>query len=47
MGLPIYAQLDDGVCKKSIEVSDEQLVGVNIAGHGEWNLAVPPAVAES
>lgn len=36
MGLPIYAQLDDGVCKKSIEVSDEQLVGVNIARHGEW-----------
>ncbi len=45
-GLKVYAQLDDRVYEKGVEVSDEQLDAVNItrnAFHGEWNYAIIPA----
>ncbi len=44
-GLKVYAQLDDRVYEKGVEVSDEQLDAVNIARnafHGEWNYEITP-----
>ena len=49
-GLKVYARLDDRVYEKGVEVTDEQLAGVNItrdAFHGEWNYAVTPSDAKS
>ncbi len=49
-GLKVYARLDDRVYEKGVEVTDEQLAGVNItrdAFHGEWNYAITPSDAKS
>jgi hypothetical protein len=49
-GLKIYAQLDDRVYEKGVEVSDEQLAAVNItqnAFHGDWNYAITPSDTKS
>ncbi len=49
-GLKVYARLDDRVYEKGVEVTDEQLAGVNItrdAFHGEWNYAVTPSETKS
>jgi len=49
-GLKVYAQLDDRVYEKGVDVSDEQLAAVNItrhAFHGDWNYTVTPSVAKS
>jgi hypothetical protein len=49
-GLTIYARLDDRVYEKGVEVSDEQLAGVNIARddfHGEWNYMISPSETKS
>jgi Rhodopirellula transposase DDE domain len=49
-GLKVYAQLDDRIYEKGVEVSDEQLAAVNItkhAFHGEWNYTIMPSVAKS
>ena len=49
-GLKIYAQLDDRVYEKGVEVSDEQLAAVNITRntfHGDWNYTVTPSVTKS
>ena len=49
-GLKVYAQLDDRVYEKGVEVSDEQLAAVNItrnAFHGEWNYTITPALIQS
>ena len=49
-GLKVYARVDDRVYEKGVEVTDEQLAGVNItrdAFHGEWNYAVTPSDAKS
>jgi hypothetical protein len=44
-GLRIYAQLDDRIYEKGVEVSDEQLTAVKItrhAFHGDWNYTITP-----
>jgi len=49
-GLKIYAQLDDRVYEKGVEVSDEQLATVKItrhAFHGDWNYTITPSVTKS
>ena len=49
-GLKIYAQLDERIYEKGIEVSDEPLAGVDIirnAFHGEWNYAISPALTKA
>jgi len=49
-GLKVYARLDDRVYEKGVEVTDEQLAGVNItrhAFHGEWNYAIAPSETKS
>jgi transposase len=49
-GLKIYAQLDDRVYEKGVEVSDEQLAAVNItrhAFHGDWNYTITPSETKS
>jgi hypothetical protein len=50
MGLKIYAQLDDRVYEKGVEVSDQQLAAVNItrhAFHGDWNYTITPSETKS
>jgi Rhodopirellula transposase DDE domain len=50
MGLKIYAQLDDRVYEKGVEVTDDQLAAVNIARHtfhGDWNYTIIPSVTKS
>jgi len=49
-GLKIYAQLDDRVYEKGVEVRDEQLAAVKItrhAFHGDWNYTITPSVTKS
>jgi hypothetical protein len=49
-GLKIYAQLDDRVYEKGIEVSDDQLAAVNITRHefhGDWNYIITPSETRS
>jgi len=50
MGLKIYAQLDDRVYEKGIEVTDDQLAAVNITRHefnGDWNYTITPSETKS
>jgi len=50
MGLKIYAQLDDRVYEKGIEVTDDQLAAVTITRHqfhGDWNYTITPSLAQS
>jgi hypothetical protein len=50
MGLKIYAQLDDRVYEKGVEVSDDQLAAVTITRHpfhGDWNYTIIPSVIQS
>jgi hypothetical protein len=49
-GLKIYAQLDDRVYEKGVEVTDEQLAKVNITRHqfhGDWNYTITPSETKS
>jgi hypothetical protein len=49
-GLKVYAQLDERVYDKGVEVSDEQLAAVSITRnefHGEWNYAITPSQTKS
>ena len=49
-GLKVYAQLDDRVYDRGVEISDEQLAAVNIARHefhGDWNYSINPSLAQS
>jgi Rhodopirellula transposase DDE domain len=49
-GLKLYAQLDDRVYERGLEITDEQLAEVKItrhAFHGDWNYTVSPSVIES
>src|SRR3954469_7209580 len=49
-GLKLYAQLDDRVYERGLEITDEQLARVNITRHpfhGDWNYTVSPSVIES
>src|SRR3954454_10745915 len=49
-GLKLYAQLDDRVYERGLEITDEQLAAVKItrhAFHGDWNYTVSPSVIES
>jgi hypothetical protein len=49
-GLKIYAQLDDRVYEKAVEVTDEQLAAVNITRHtfhGDWNYTITPSETKS
>jgi hypothetical protein len=49
-GLNIYAQLDDRVYEKGVEVTDEQLAAVNITRHefhGDWNYTIRPSETKS
>jgi hypothetical protein len=50
MGLKVYAQLDDRVYEKGVEVTDDQLAAVNIARHqfhGDWNYTITPSETKS
>jgi hypothetical protein len=45
-GLTVYARLDDRDYPKAIEVSDAQLVAVNLHPHnwhGDWNYTTTPS----
>jgi hypothetical protein len=49
-GLKIYAQIDDRVYEKGVEVTDEQLAVVHITRHtfhGDWNYTVIPSETKS
>jgi len=49
-GLRIYAQLDDRVYEKGVEVGDDQLAAVHItrhAFHGDWNYTITPSETKS
>jgi hypothetical protein len=49
-GMKVYAQLDQRPYPTRIEVTDEQIVAVNItrhAFHGEWNYTISPSLIES
>jgi len=50
MGLKIYAQLDDRVYEKGVEVTDDQLAAVNITRHqfhADWNYTIIPSLTKS
>jgi Rhodopirellula transposase DDE domain len=50
MGLKIYAQLDDRVYEKGVEVTDDRLAAVNITRHpfhGDWNYTIIPSLTKS
>ena len=50
MGPKIYAQLDDRVYEKGVEVTDDQLAAVNITRHqfhGDWNYTIIPSLTKS
>jgi len=49
-GLKIYAQLDERHYEKAIEITDQQLVAVNITRHtfhGDWNYTITPSLTQS
>ena len=49
-GLKIYAQLDERHYEKAIEITDQQLVAVNITRHtfhGAWNYTITPSLTQS
>ncbi|MHB8660198.1 MAG: ISAzo13-like element transposase-related protein [Solirubrobacteraceae bacterium] len=49
-GLKTYAQLDDRIYEKGVEVTDEQLTVVNITRHtfhGDWNYTITPSETKS
>jgi Rhodopirellula transposase DDE domain len=49
-GLKIYAQLDERHYEKAIEITDQQLVAVNITRHtfhDDWNYTITPSLTQS
>jgi hypothetical protein len=49
-GLKLYAQLDQRVYERGIDVTDQQLASVNItrhAFHGDWNYTINPSLIQS
>jgi hypothetical protein len=49
-GLKVYAQLDDRVYEKGVEVSDTELAAVNFTRHpfhGDWNYTITPSLIKS
>jgi len=49
-GLKLYAQLDERIYERAVEVTDDQVATVNItrhAFHGDWNYTISPSVIQS
>jgi Rhodopirellula transposase DDE domain len=49
-GLKVYARFDDRSYPRGVEVTDQELIAVNIIRnpfHGEWNYTFAPSATKS